>query len=89
MFPVPVSPPTAPALGAIVRAHRQQRRLTIEGLADEAGLHPTYLSDIERGKANPSLAKLGALATVFEVRVSALIAAAEEASEPTAGHTAP
>lgn len=78
-----VSPPTAHALGVVVRALRQEHQLTIEGLADEAGLHPTYLSDIERGKANPSLAKLGALATVFEMRVSALIVAAEEASEPS------
>lgn len=78
MAAMAVSPPTADAVGATVRAFRQRSGLTIEGLADAAGLHPTYLSDIERGKANPSLAKLGALAVVFDVRVSALIAAAEE-----------
>lgn len=77
---MPVSPPTARALGVVVRALRHERELTIEGLADRAGLHPTYLSDIERGRSNPSLAKLGALATVFEIRLSALIAAAEDAS---------
>lgn len=75
-----VSPPTAQALGTVVRALRHERGLTIESLADEAGLHPTYLSDIERGRSNPSLSKLGALAIVFEIRVSALIAAAEETS---------
>lgn len=75
-----VSPPTARALGVVVRALRQEREMTIEGLADRAGLHPTYLSDIERGRSNPSLAKLGALATVLDIRVSALIAAAEDAS---------
>lgn len=75
-----VSPPTARALGTVVRALRHERALTIEGLAEEAGLHPTYLSDIERGRSNPSLAKLGALATVFDIRLSTLIAEAEEAS---------
>jgi transcriptional regulator with XRE-family HTH domain len=75
---VPVSPPSPQALGQTVRAHRQRLGLTIEGLADAAGLHPTYLSDIERGRSNPSVAKLGSLAVVFEVRLSKLIAEAEE-----------
>lgn len=75
-----VSPPSPRALGQVVRALRQDREQTIEGLAEAAGLHPTYLSDIERGRSNPSLAKLGALAIVLDIRLSALIAAAEEAS---------
>jgi transcriptional regulator with XRE-family HTH domain len=79
-----VPPLTAKALGATIRALRLERRLTIEDLAHQAHLHWTYLSDIERGRANPSMAKLGALATVFDIRVSALIAAAEEAPEPQA-----
>jgi transcriptional regulator with XRE-family HTH domain len=77
-----VSPPTPRALGEAVRRFRQEQALTIEVLADEAGLHPTYVSDIERGKANPSIAKLGAVATVLEIRLSELIAAAEDASRP-------
>ena len=36
-------------LGAAIRARRKARRLSIEGLALEAGMHPTYLSAIERG----------------------------------------
>ncbi len=75
-----VSPPTAQALGAAVRAMRQERELTLEALADQAGIHTTYLSDIERGKSNPSVAKLGAVATVFGIRLSVLIAAAEDVS---------
>ena len=55
--------------------------MTLEDLADAAGMNVTYVSDIERGRSNPSIGKLGDLATVFEMRVSALIAQAEELPE--------
>lgn len=73
-----VSPPTPQAIGRAVRALRQARGLTLETLADQAGMNVTYLSDIERGRSNPTLGKLGDLARVFEIRVSELIAAAED-----------
>jgi len=73
-----ISPPTPQALGHAVRALRHAHGLTLEDLADEAGMNVTYLSDIERGRSNPTLAKLGDLATVFEIRVSELIAEAED-----------
>lgn len=60
-----------------MRAHRQLAGLTIEHLADIASMHPTYLSDIERGRGNPTLAKLVALADALEMRVSELVAQAE------------
>ena len=72
------SPPTPQALGTVVRGLRQDRGLTLEALADEAGMNVTYLSDIERGRSNPTLGKLGDLARVFEIRVSEMIAAAED-----------
>jgi transcriptional regulator with XRE-family HTH domain len=68
-------------MGEVVRSHRQRRGLTIEGLADAAGLHPTYLSDIERGRGNPSLFKLGQLAIALDVPVSRLIAEAEQGAD--------
>ena len=74
-MPVPI--PTPGSLGAVVRNYRTIRGLTIEGLADLAGMHPTYLSDIERGKGNPSVLKLADLATALEVRASQLLAEAE------------
>jgi transcriptional regulator with XRE-family HTH domain len=75
-----VSPPTPHALGTVVRGLRQARGLTLEALADEANMNVTYLSDIERGRSNPTLGKLGDLAVVFDVRVSEIIAAAEDAA---------
>lgn len=55
--------------------------MTLEDLAHVTGMHVTYVSDIERGRANPSIGKLGDLATAFEMRVSALLAEAEELPE--------
>jgi transcriptional regulator with XRE-family HTH domain len=73
-----ISPPTPQALGHAVRALRQARGLTLEALADQAGINVTYLSDIERGRGNPTIGKLGDLAIAFDIRVSEIIAAAEE-----------
>lgn len=73
-----IPPPTPSALGQVVRRLRQARGLTLEALADEARMNVTYLSDIERGRSNPTIGKLGDLAVVFRVRVSELVAEAEE-----------
>ncbi len=77
-----ISPPTPHALGHVVRELRQARGLTLEDLAHQAGINVTYLSDIERGRGNPTIGKLGDLAIAFDIRVSELVAAAEGASGP-------
>jgi XRE family transcriptional regulator, regulator of sulfur utilization len=73
-----VQPPTPQAIGAAVRSLRQARGLTLEVLADAAGMNVTYLSDIERGRSNPTIGKIGDLATVLDISVSQLIAQAEQ-----------
>jgi transcriptional regulator with XRE-family HTH domain len=73
----PPDPPTNAALGRAIRRLRQQRELSIEALALNADVHPTYLSEIERGVRNPTWSKLGALASTLGVAVSALAAEAE------------
>ncbi len=78
-MPIPV--PTAEALGRTIRSLRQRRDLTIEGLAEAAGINHTYLSDIERGLGNPTLGKLSDLAQALQVRLSEIIAAAEDAHD--------
>jgi transcriptional regulator with XRE-family HTH domain len=65
-------------LGRTIRRLRGERDLTIEGLALDAGMHPTYLSGIERGRRNPTWNKLADLAEALEVPVSAIILDAEE-----------
>lgn len=43
------------SVGRIIRARRKALRLSQERLAELANLHPTYISEIERGKVNASI----------------------------------
>lgn len=49
-------------VGNQIRRFRLERGLTIEELAFQAHLHPSYLGDIERGTRNPSLLNLKKIA---------------------------
>jgi len=60
-------------LGSAVRGLRRARGLSIEALAFKAGMHPTYLSQIERGVSNPSWEKLCALAKGFGIPLVELV----------------
>lgn len=75
-----MSDPTAPttaALGAAVRELRKDRGLSQEDLARASGLHPTYLSGIERGVRNPTWRSLGRVCEALGVRVAELAERAE------------
>jgi two-component system, response regulator len=52
-----------------------------EELAGRAGLHRTYISDVERGARNVSLESIHRLATALEVPLSVLFARFEELSQ--------
>jgi transcriptional regulator with XRE-family HTH domain len=70
---VPLAPPTTSAqLGTAIRLLRELRDASIEGLADDAGIHGTYLSGIERGKHNPSWRVVSNLAAALEITVGDL-----------------
>jgi transcriptional regulator with XRE-family HTH domain len=45
-------------LGLAVKALRTNLGITQEELSSRTGVHPTYISDIERGARNPSWAAL-------------------------------
>ena len=49
-------------LGRAVKAVRARQGLTQEQVSAAAGLHPTYVSDIERGARNPSWEAMSRLA---------------------------
>lgn len=83
--PTPARAPTNAALGRAIRRLRQSRKLTIEALAHDADMHPTYLSGIERGRRNPTWAKLGALADALGIPISSVAAEAEHDTCPVCG----
>lgn len=57
-------------LGRAVKQVRVQHGLTQEQVSAASGLHPTYISDIERGARNPSWEAVIRLAEGIGVSVS-------------------
>ena len=58
--------------GAAVRRRRQQLRLSQEDFADKANIHRTYVSSIELGKVQVSIAVAHRLAVALEMPLSKL-----------------
>jgi transcriptional regulator with XRE-family HTH domain len=58
--------------GRAVKFRREELGLTQEDLADKAGIHRTYLSDVERGTRNLSLINIEKLSTSLSVSMSVL-----------------
>ena len=57
-----------------LRAIRQRQQLTLKDLAKKAGgMSYTFLSNVETGKANPSLSTLKRLAAALGISVSELV----------------
>ena len=59
--------------GKNVRAFREGAGLSQEELAFRAAMKRTYLSDLERGKRNPTVRALGRLASALEIEPARLL----------------
>jgi CheY-like chemotaxis protein len=66
--------------GAAVRFHRDLLGVSQEELAGRAGLHRTYISDVERGARNVSLESIMRLAIALEISLSTLFSRLGEQS---------
>lgn len=60
-------------LGSNLRHLREAKKLSQEKFAFEAGIHRTYVSDIERGARNPTITVVERLAAALGVTVSDLL----------------
>lgn len=60
-------------LGQNIRRLRQSKGWSQEDYADRAEIHRTYVSDIERGRRNPSLTVIERLAKPFEIAPGRLL----------------
>ena len=60
-----------------MRARREELQMTQEDLAEKAGMHRTYLSDVERGTRNLSLVNIEKLAAL-SITMSKLFEAVEQ-----------
>jgi len=63
--------------GRVVKQLREEHRYSQEALADRASLNRTYLGEVERGVAVPSLATIAKIANALNLSASELIARSE------------
>lgn len=70
-------------LGMAIKTERSVLGISQEELADRAGLHRTYVSDIERGARNPSIVSIEKLAQALKLSVSALFHRAGQGDRST------
>ncbi len=64
------APRRRPLVGAQIKRRRQDRGLTLSGVAERTGLNVGYLSQVENDKASPSLETLSALADALDVPIA-------------------
>src|SRR6185436_5701352 len=73
--------------GAAVKLRRSRLGISQEELAGRAGLHRTYISDVERGARNVSLESIHRLATALETSMANLFSRSDEpAPKKSDGH---
>jgi transcriptional regulator with XRE-family HTH domain len=65
-------------VGRNVKRVRQEKRLTQEQLAELSGFSQQYISGLEQGRRNPTVASLYELATALGVSHMELVRSAED-----------
>jgi len=78
-------PAARASLGQVMRAFRQRRDLSQEELGDRAGVHRTYVGQVERGERNPSFESLDRLLRALGVSWAQFGAAVDAARDGTVG----
>lgn len=68
-----------PQLGPVVRARRKQLKRTLADVARASGLSVPFLSQIENGRANPSMRSLQDLADALDTSAVELVTKADSA----------
>lgn len=56
-----------------LRELRTSQQLTLRNLSESTGLSVSYLSDVERGRTNPSLKTIETIAKGFDIPVSSFL----------------
>lgn len=67
-----------------MRSFREARQLTQEALAEQADLHTTYISSVERGERNLSLYNITRIAYALQLPPSGLMQCVDP--QPTSKH---
>lgn len=70
-------PPETQTIGQRLRARRVALGLTLAEVAEKSGLSLPYVSNLERGRGNPTVEALDALARALNVPLASLVGEAE------------
>lgn len=71
--------------GEIIRAKREEKNISLVDFANQAGISPGYLSQLENGrKANPSLGLLMRIADALDLDIDDLLGIEQENESPAA-----
>jgi transcriptional regulator with XRE-family HTH domain len=70
-------------LGAAIRGRRRGAGLTLVALAEKAALSQPFLSQVENGRARPSMASLYRIASALDTTPQALFGSRASVDEPT------
>jgi len=65
--------PDYPEVGERLRERRRARGLSLRALAERLGVSPSLISQIERGRARPSVSTLFAIATELDASIDELL----------------
>ena len=65
--------PDYPQIGDQLRARRRDLDLSLRDLADRLGVSPSLISQIERGRANPSVSTLYAIVAELDISLDELL----------------
>jgi transcriptional regulator with XRE-family HTH domain len=77
-----LSPDDLPkAVGAALKQMREQKGLTQEAVAEKAGVHITWVTQMERGYRNPTIISVAKIAAALETSLVDVFALAEEIGE--------
>jgi transcriptional regulator with XRE-family HTH domain len=69
------------SLGRRIRHLRQERRMTLQDLAEATGLSSSMISLVERGRTSPSIGSLVVIASAFRVPIADLFVEIDKGRE--------
>lgn len=78
-----IEAPATVAFGGRIREMRRKAGMTLQALADQAGISVGFLSQVERDKATPSLGTLASVAGALGVDIDVFIATPKPADSIT------
>lgn len=73
----------AKQVGERLRSYRNQNGWSQEELAERAGLHPTYIGQLERGEKNATLDSISKVAVALNISLSQLFENISLSPNPT------